>query len=138
MANETLMSVQVQTGQIRNRPSFLGQVVAEVGYARQVRVKEERAGWMRVAVPGTPSQGWMHASALSPRRIVLQAGDEEVRRAATTGEIALAGKGFTEQVEREFAEQNSDANFTVVNRMEASSPTMAEIIAFAKQGRLHI
>jgi hypothetical protein len=138
MANETLMSVQVQTGQIRNRPSFLGQVVAEVGYARQVRVMEERAGWMRVAVPGTSSQGWMHGSALSPKRIVLQAGDEEVRQAATTGEIALAGKGFTEQVEREFAAQNSDADFAVVNRMEASGPAMADIIAFARKGRLHV
>jgi hypothetical protein len=74
-------------------------------------VLEERAGWMRVAVPGKNIKGWMHGSALSSKRIVLQAGAEDVQRAATTGEIALAGKGFNEQVEREFRAQNKDVDF---------------------------
>ena len=133
-----MMSVQVQTGQLRSSPSFLAGIVGEVPYARQVQVLEERAGWMHVAVPGTSLSGWVHGSALSSRRIVLQAGAEDVERAATTGEIALAGKGFNEQVEREFRNQNPNIDFRTINQMQASRPTMSQIQQFARDGQLRM
>lgn len=133
-----MMSVQIQTGQLRSSPSFLARIVGEVAYARQVQVLEERTGWMRVAVPGSELIGWMHESALSRRRIVLQAGDADVERAATTGEIALAGKGFNEQVEREFRFRNPDLDFRKIDQMQASRPTMAQVHQFALEGRLRL
>lgn len=133
-----MMSVQVQTGQLRSSPSFLGGIVGEVAYARQVQVLEERAGWARVAVPGTSLSGWMHGSALSSKRIVLQAGAEDVERAATTGEIALAGKGFNEEVEREFRSRNPNLDFRRIDQMQASSPTMAQVRRFAQEGQLRL
>lgn len=133
-----MMSVQVQTGQLRSSPSFLAGIVGELAYARQVQVLEERAGWVRVAVPGTSLSGWMHGSALSSRRIVLQAGAEDVERAATTGEIALAGKGFNEQVEREFRSRNPNLDFRRIDHMQASTPTMAQVRRFAQEGQLHL
>ena len=133
-----MMSVQVQTGQLRSSPSFLAGIVGEVAYARQVQVMEERAGWSRVAVPGTSLSGWMHGSALSSKRIVLQAGAEDVERAATTGEIALAGKGFNAEVEREFRSRNPNLDFRRIDQMQASSPTMAQIRRFAQDGQLRV
>ncbi|WP_052812729.1 SH3 domain-containing protein [Desulfonatronum thioautotrophicum] len=133
-----MMSVQIQTGQLRSSPSFLAGIVGEVAYARQVQVLEERAGWMRVAVPGTTLTGWMHESALSRRRIVVQAGDADVERAATTGEIALAGKGFNEQVEWEFRSRNPELDFRKIDQMQTSRPTMTQIQQFAREGRLRL
>ncbi|SMP41127.1 SH3 domain-containing protein [Desulfonatronum zhilinae] len=133
-----MMSVQVQTGQLRSSPSFLAGIVGEVAYARQVQVLEERTGWARVAVSGTSLSGWMHGSALSSKRIVLQAGAEDVERAATTGEIALAGKGFNEEVEREFRSRNPNLDFRRIDQMQASSPTMAQIRRFAQEGQLRL
>lgn len=133
-----MMSVQVQTGQLRSSPSFLAGIDGEVAYARQVQVLEERAGWMRVSVPGTALSGWMHGSALSRKRIVIQAGAEDVERAATTGEIALAGKGFNEQVEQEFRSRNPELDFRKIDQMQASRPSMARIQQFAREGRLRL
>jgi hypothetical protein len=138
MSTPKMMSVQVKTGQLRSSPSFLGSIVSEVGYAQQVQVQEERAGWMRVAVPGTSLQGWIHGSALSAKRIVLQAGAEDVRTAATTGEIALAGKGFNEQVEKEFRAQNRNIDFSVIDRMQATRPSMPQVHQFARDGQLQL
>ncbi|SDB25204.1 SH3 domain-containing protein [Desulfonatronum thiosulfatophilum] len=138
MSTPRTMSVQVQTGQLRSSPSFLGSIVTEVRYAQQVQVMEERAGWMRVSVPGVATTGWIHGSALSPRRIVLQAGDEEVRRAATTGEIALAGKGFNQEVEREFRTQNRDVDFSVIDRMQSTEVPIPRVQQFAREGQLNL
>ena len=133
-----MMSVQVQTSQLRSSPSFLAGIIGEVVYARQVQVLEERAGWMHVAVPRSTLSGWLHGSALSRKRIVIQAGSEDVERAATTGEIALAGKGFNEQVEQEFRSRNPGLDFRMIDQMQASRPTMARIAQFAREGRLRL
>jgi len=132
------MSVQVKTGQIRSTPSFLGAIVAEAPYAQQVQVLEEKSGWMRVSVPGRNVQGWMHGSALSAKRIVLQAGADDVQKAATTGEIALAGKGFNKQVEDQYRAQNKDVDFTWIDRMQKSSASMTQLRQFAKDGQLNM
>ena len=138
MSTPRNMSVQVQTGQLRSNPSFLGAIVAEVSYAQQVQVLEERAGWMRVSAPGIATAGWIHGSALSPRRIVIQAGDADVRRAATTGEIALAGKGFNQEVEREFRTQNRDVDFSVIDRMQSTEVPISRVQQFAREGQLNL
>lgn len=138
MANPRTMSVQVKTGQIRSTPSFLGAILTEVGYASQVQVLEEKSGWMRVNVPGRNVQGWMHGSALSAKRIVLQAGADDVQRAATTGEIALAGKGFNQEVEDQYRAQNKDVDFTWIDRMQQSAVPITQLQRFAQDGQLNI
>ncbi len=138
MAKPRMMSVQVKTGQLRSTPSFLGTILAEVGYAQQVQVLEDKSGWMRVAVPGKNLQGWMHNSALSAKRIVLQAGADDVQRAASTGEIALAGKGFNQQVEDQYRTRNKNIDFSWVDRMHQDSVPMAQLRQFAKDGQLNI
>lgn len=138
MANPRMMSVQVKTGQLRATPSFLGTILAEVAYAQQVQVLDDKNGWMRVAVPGKNLQGWIHNSALSAKRIVLQAGADDVQRAASTGEIALAGKGFNQQVEDQYRAQNKNIDFSWVDRMQQASVPMARLRRFAKDGQLNI
>lgn len=138
MASQRMMSVQVKTGHIRSTPSFLGSIIAEATYAQQVGVLEEKGGWIRVAVPGRDQQGWMHGSALSAKRIVLQAGSEDVQRTATTGEIALAGKGFNQEVEDQFRARNRNIDFTWIDRMQNFKATTTQLQQFARDGQLQI
>jgi SH3-like domain-containing protein len=132
------MSVQIKSAQVRATPSFLGRVLAEVAYAQQVVVQEDRGDWMHVSVPGKGVEGWLHGSALSAKRIVLKAGAEDVQQAAGGGEIALAGKGFNEQVEKEYRARNAEVDFTWVDRMETKKPDTARIKHFAEQGNLKL
>jgi hypothetical protein len=126
-------SVQVRTAQIRQRPSFLGQVIKEVPYGEQVQVLTEQPPWFRI-IDMAGSQGWMHDSALTSKRIVLHDSGEVVRTAATSDEIALAGKGFNEQVEAEFQKRNPVMNYTWVDRMEGISISVPEMEQFLRQG----
>jgi len=87
------MSVQIREGRLRTTPSFLGKIIGSVRYGDRVAVLEEKSSWLLVSPPNA-DRGWIHQSALTVKKIVLRPGEEDVRKAATTDEIALAGKGF--------------------------------------------
>ncbi len=133
-AQQTL-SVQVKEGELRATPSFLGQIVARVAYGDRVSVIEDRGTWKKVSIKGG-KQGWMHASALTTKRIALKAGQTDVRTGASQNEVALAGKGFNEQVEASYRKQNRNLDYTWINRMETFKVSPDLMRNFLAQGNV--
>ena len=115
-------SIQVRTGQLRQRPSFLGPVTASVDYGTRVTVAAQRGSWIQVD-DGRGHSGWIHESALSDEKIVMNAGEADARPGASGDELALAGKGFNSEVEAEFRSKNRDVDFTWVDWMEGVKVT---------------
>ena len=130
------MSVQVKQGQVRATPSFLGKVVVTLAYGDRVETLEEKDGWIRIVPPGKKAPGWMHSSALSQKRIVLKAGTKEAELAASTGELARAGKGFNADVEAAFKARNRDIDFTWIDRMQNMNVPPDKVQAFLQEGKL--
>lgn len=128
-------SVQVRESQLRKSPSFLGKIVATVHYGDRLSVLEDKDSWIKVSVDGT--QGWLHSSATTTKKIVLNPNASDLSRAAGSDEIALAGKGFNKQVEEKFRQQNKNVNFDLVDKMESGTVSQEEIEAFLKDGKLH-
>jgi uncharacterized protein YgiM (DUF1202 family) len=131
-AEQASMSVQVKQGAVRSTPSFVGQVVGNLNYGDRVLVTEQKPGWMKVSAGGV--SGWMHVSSLTEKRVVVKAGTGTVQTGATSEEMALAGKGFTADVEAQFRAQNRSANFAAVNRMEQRQVTQQELMQFLRTG----
>lgn len=130
------MSVQVREGQLRAQPSFLSAIVATLGYGERVQVSGEQGAWRQVT-SGQGASGWMHLSSLTPKQVVLQAGEGLATGGASGEEMALAGKGFNKEVEADFAARNRGADFASVNRMEQSHRfTPAQLEAFVREGGL--
>jgi len=129
---DDLMSVQVKEGQLRATPSFLGKVVARLEYGDRVEVLREEDRWIQ-ARSGRKT-GWIHESALTEKEIVLTAGKKDVGTAASSDELALAGKGFNADVEKEFKAQNKDIDFTWIDRMEKMTISPKEMVAFLEKG----
>jgi hypothetical protein len=134
-AQETL-SVQVKEGELRATPSFLGKIVARVAYGDRVVVAGTRGAWKKVSLRGGKLQGWMHTSALTTKRIALKAGQTAVRTGATQDELALAGKGFNEQVEAAFRKENRNLDYTWINRMETFKVSPDLMNNFLAQGNV--
>jgi uncharacterized protein YgiM (DUF1202 family) len=132
-AQETL-SIQVKEGQIRATPSFLGKIIARVAYGDRVTVLGKSGPWRRVSVGGGKVQGWIDASALTSKRIALRAGETNVQTGATQNELALAGKGFNEQVETQFRKENKNLNYAWINRMEIFKVSPDSMRSFLAQG----
>lgn len=130
------MSVQVKETQLRAKPSYLGKIVVRAPYGARVTILEERGNWKR-AVYGN-YRGWVHASSLTTKRIVLTAG--KTSQAGTVGqdEIALAGKGFNKEVENRYRANNRNLDYTWINRMEAFDVTLEQVDSFVSEGRLSL
>ena len=131
---QNLMSVQVKTAQLRATPSFLGKIVTTVAYAQQVAILKEQGAWVNVTVPGTSTEGWMHSTALTKKKILLNPSASDISQAASSDEIALAGKGFNAQVEEEFKAGNSQVNYAPVNKMETIVISQTQMSKFLQQG----
>jgi hypothetical protein len=129
------MSVQVREGQLRNRASFLGAVTGAVAYGDRVTVNQTQAGWSEVRT-ASGATGWIHESALTPKRIVLGSGTDDARIGASGEEVALAGKGFNKEVEAEYKRQNAKIDYAWVDKMLQFKVPEAELVAFLKQGGL--
>jgi hypothetical protein len=138
------MSVTVKETQARASPSYLGKILAVLAYGDRVQVVDSQSGWAKVSLPagkavasGSPPQkeGWVNLSALTDKKIVLKAGASDVGKTASSGEVALAGKGFNQEVESRYKE-NSRLDYTWVDRMEKFTASPQQIAAFLQQGGL--
>ncbi len=130
----TSMSVGVRECKVRATPSQLGRVVASLNYGDVVQVGALQKDWYQVTTTDG-RQGWVHASALSRKRITMRAGATDAATGVSSDEVALAGKGFNEQVESKLRAEGT-LDFTWVDRMAAFTVTVEQIDAFRRQGGL--
>ncbi len=128
------MSVQVRNGKVRATPSQLGSVVASVEYGDKVQAGTPEKGWYPVTTADGKT-GWLHESALSKKPIVMRSGTTDAATGASSDEVALAGKGFNEQVEAKLRKEGT-LNYTWVDRMSAFNVGANEISKFLKEGHL--
>ncbi len=134
LAAEKKMSVQVKQGDLRAAPSFLSTVVGAVKYTDRLTVLAEQGGWAQVSSEDGSAKGWIHTSALTPKKLVLRSGGGDAQVGASSSEQALATKGFNSQVESQFKSQNRDMDFASVDRMAGIKIAIDEIKAFLKKG----
>jgi uncharacterized protein YgiM (DUF1202 family) len=138
-ADQKQMSVTVKETPVRATPSYLGKILGTLKYADRVTVLDQPAGtpkgWLKVRGPDGKLQGWVSLSALQEKTIALKSGTEDVAQGAATGEVALATKGFTEEVEKEYKQENK-LDYTWVDRMEKFVVTSDQLTAFITQGGL--
>lgn len=120
------MTIQIKEAQLRSQPSFLGKIEVTLSYGDRVIVLEERTDWVLVGVPNSSLQGWVHASALSTKKLKLQAGPSST--GASSDELVLAGKGFNAEVEARYKQENQELDYARIDRMEREFPVAPQAI----------
>jgi uncharacterized protein YgiM (DUF1202 family) len=128
------MSIQVRNGKVRATPSQLGSVVASVEYGDKVQAGTLEKGWYPVTTADGKT-GWLHESALSKKPIVMRSGTTDAAAGVSSDEVALAGKGFNEQVEKKLRSEGT-LDYAWVDRMSAFNVGADEIAKFRTQGHL--
>lgn len=136
-ADPAQMSVKVKVTQVRSTPSYVGKILLVLNYGDRVTVLEKKADWARVSVPAKKVEGWVNISSLQEKEIVLAAGSADVQKSASSGEVALAGKGFNKEVEAQYKSENG-LDYTWVDRMETFVVTPAQVSTFLAQGGLTV
>ncbi len=130
-----LVSVAVRSAQLREASGHLAPIVARLAYTDEVEVLEMRGDFLRVA--SSEGEGWLHKSAISEDKIVLEDDGEDAARRADDREVALAGRGFNEQVEERYRSEQG-LRFDGVDLMEARVRDSDTLMRFIEEGGLPI
>jgi uncharacterized protein YgiM (DUF1202 family) len=131
------MSVNVKETQVRATPSHFAKILAVVKYGDRLEVVQEQSGWAKVSLSGGKVQGWVSLSALQDKRIALSAGQAGSTSGASSGEVALAGKGFNKEVEAQYKDEKQ-LDYTWVDRMEGYRVSPEQVLAFLQAGGLPV
>ena len=119
---------------VRKDRRFFAPIVIRVPYGEKVESREVKGDWLNVIYRGT--QGWIHKSAVTELKIDWTALAGGKAAESTKDEVALAGKGFTPEVEKAFHDKNPAMRYDLVNQVESYRITDEKIQAFIRAGKL--
>lgn len=126
------MYVKVEEAVLKESPSFWGKNGASVFYGEEVVILEEKNSWKKVQlVIDSSVSGWISESSLTQKKIVVSGS----RVSASTEELALAGKGFTAEIEAEYKKQAS-LNYDAVDKLETNLISFDKVLDFMAAGKL--
>lgn len=129
------MYVNVEEAELKSGTGFFASQTGVLPYGAKVTVLEEDGKWIQVASAeqGGPS-GWLPASSLTKKKILVSGGLNTV--SASADELALAGKGFSAEVEAQYTTEATAAIYAMVDAIEATPQDKDGLLEFIVQGDL--
>jgi hypothetical protein len=133
------LTVSQPNQQLYQEPSFASAPLGAVPQGARVGLIRQEGEWYNVDYQGT--LGWLHRQAVpeaAPPRMdltrMLFGGPVQDTR---TDEVALAGKGFTPEVEASYRQKNPGLNYAQVDKIESFGVDHARLQQFIQEGGLN-
>jgi spermidine/putrescine-binding protein len=126
------MYVAVKTVSLKSSTWFFAGTKGTLAYGSQVKVLAVNGKWVQVqSAAQTSLDGWTESANLTSKRITASSGTTS----ASASEIALAGKGFNEEIEGVYKSQNA-LDYNDVDVVEAIVVPIADLQKFVVEGHL--
>jgi uncharacterized protein YgiM (DUF1202 family) len=117
---------------LKSGTGFFARTLGTLVYGDAVTVLQINGKWAQVEYQGrTTISGWTAHTNLTTKRIVAAGGTGS----ASSREVAMAGKGFNEEVENVYRE-TSQADYNAVEAVEANRVSDDDLLNFISEGRL--
>lgn len=135
LAGETL-KLKVQKSALYEEPKFFSRSLALVQYGDSMEKIREQKDW--VFVRFGDQQGWIHKSAVTSSTPALGTVFFGSSPAPETSddEVALAGKGFTPEVEKGYGKNHPEMKYALVDEIEGYKVEQKSLAEFIQQGGL--
>ena len=125
------MYVAIKKLDLKSSTGVFAKTQATLQYGAQVTIVQISGKWAQVRLASDASQtGWTATANLTAKRVV-----EGASATASAQEVALAGKGFSEEVENAY-KANGKLNYADVDRTEQAEVPLDELEAFIREGQL--
>ena len=137
LAGETV-KVKVQKTSLFDQPNFLSKTVATLQFGDQLEMEGVVKDWAKVKFGR--QQGYVHQSALTSTKVDLKTMlfSSSSSSGASQDEVALAGKGFTPEVEKNYGKAHPDMNYALVDEIERTSVDPSSLRSFIQRGGLKV
>ena len=127
------MYVATKTLDLKSSTGFFASTKGTLQYGEQVTVLQISGKWAEVRSAASSSlSGWTATANLTAKRIVAGAS-----ATASAQEVALAGKGFNQEVENAY-KSGGKLNYEDVDKTEEVSVSLEELREFIVEGRLSL
>lgn len=125
------MYVAVKKMDLKSSTGFFAKTQATLEYGAQVTVIKIDGKWAQVRSASNASQtGWTATANLTAKRVVAGAS-----ATASAQEVALAGKGFNQEVENAY-KSDGKLNYDDVDKTEQVQVSPEELEKFIREGQL--
>ncbi|MCR5763231.1 MAG: hypothetical protein K6G00_07615 [Treponema sp.] len=128
-----ILYVSVKSTELKAGTGRFSSTVAKVNYGDRVTVLQPENKNTKVKLSDGTS-GWIATGSLTKKKIVKSSGGSTVK--ASTSEIALAGKGFSEEAENAYKTKNSTLDYSKVDEIETISVSDKDLQNFISNGEL--
>jgi len=118
--------VAVQTAAVKDAAGFFAKDLGSLSLGDAVRLIKEDGKWSQIQAGNLT--GWVASASLSARRVVGS------NAAVTASEVAMAGKGFSPDMEVEYKKNGLD--YSMVDTMERITVPADDLLRFITEGRL--
>jgi hypothetical protein len=129
----SVITVRVMSAKVMSGPKFIGATAGAVSRGDQLTVSEVKGDWYKVS--GAAS-GWIHKTNVVEGKVELSSQPGGGDGGATKDEVAMAGRGFTPQIEGAYRAENPNLDFSHVDAIEQVVFDPGELAAFVEQGGL--
>ncbi|GHV95235.1 hypothetical protein AGMMS50293_15550 [Spirochaetia bacterium] len=121
--------VAAKTVSLKSSTGFFAKTQGTLSYGDQVTVLQVSGKWVEVRSASNKS-GWTASSNLSAKRIAAGSTNN-----ASASEVALAGKGFNQEIENAY-KAGGKLNYTDVDKTEALIVSEDDLYKFLVDGHL--
>jgi hypothetical protein len=137
LAGETV-KVKVQKTSLFDQPNFLSKTVATLQFGDQLEMEGVVKDWAKVKFGR--QQGYVHQSALTSTKVDLKTMlfSSSSSSGASQDEVALAGKGFTPEVEKNYGKTHPEMNYALVDEIERYTVDPNSLRSFIQRGGLRV
>jgi len=126
--------VAVKEVSLKSSTGFFANTTGKLKYGDRVTVVSVNGRFVQIRSAANSSvTGWTASSNMSAKQVTSGASST-----ATAKEVALAGKGFNQEVENSFRNQNRSLNYADVDRVETITVDETALKRFLEEGRLRM
>jgi hypothetical protein len=124
-------TVQIKEASLYDKPSAISKFLGKVPYGTSLAIVSTQTGWVQVK-SDTLGTGWVRDQSVTTKKIDLQSGNQT--SGASDTEVSLAGRGFSEEVEKGYKEKNPQLDYTDIDKMETMGIDDGALTMFLQDG----
>ena len=124
-------TVQVKEASLYEKPSAISKFLGKVTYGTSLAVVSTQPGWVQVKSDSLGT-GWLRDQTVTNKKIDLQSGGQT--SGASSTEVSLAGRGFSEDIEKGYKQKNPKLDYADIDRMEALGIDDGTLARFLQDG----
>ena len=129
------VTVQVMNARLMKTPSFLGASTATLVRGDFLTFQEAQKDWYKVTTKAG-KEGWINKVSVVEKKLALSSKPGGGTGGVSEDEVALAGRGFSPEVEKEYRKRNPNLDFSHVDNIEKLSVDPEQLSKFAANGKV--